>query len=297
MPLNKSYSSLEGTFKSSSPQGSHIFYKHYFSSKWEREREKKRTHIIFQHGMIEYHKRHEEFIEFVMDNYEGAICISVMDLLGHGLSGGERAFVENFNIFLEDYKHFCNLCIEDLYKERDVSTFMMAHSLGALITLRAIGDGHQLKIKPKGVILVSPCIKPKIEIPKYVYLGARELPSPIKSLRLPVVYNAYDLTQDNEKAISFIQDPLISKFITMQLGLETIEASRQIHGLSYFLKSPCLFVLSGDDDVVDVEKTKLFIAGMNKSLVKVLYYKDAKHDILNETCRSEVFQEIMNYIQ
>lgn len=60
---------------------------------------------------------------------------------------------------------------------------------------------------------------------------------------------------------------------------------------------PCFFILAEDDRVVDNHKTKLFITGMDKKLVKVKLYPNTRHDILNETCRNEVFKDIINYIE
>ena len=94
-----------------------------------------------------------------------------------------------------------------------------------------------------------------------------------------------------------MHDHLISKSITIKLGIETLRASKDINSLSYFLNIPCFFILSGDDRIVDNEKTQLFITGMDKKLVKAKYYPNMRHDILNETCRNDVFQEIISYIE
>jgi alpha-beta hydrolase superfamily lysophospholipase len=36
---------------------------------------------------------------------------------------------------------------------------------------------------------------------------------------------------------------------------------------------------------------------MDKNIVKVKYYPNMRHDILNETCRIDVFREIIEYIE
>lgn len=287
----------EGSFKSNFPESAHIFYKHYFPQK-TKSSPKNIVHIIFQHGMIEYHKRHEELFEALRKHFGKKIIISTMDLLGHGLSGGHRAYVDKFETFQKDMEQFFEICHERFSGEYKTKTFIISHSLGGLISLRTITDENsKLPFKISGMIFSNPCISPKVELPKTAVKTVESLPSTLNRIRVPLIYDAYDLSHDQDKAISFMHDHLISKSITIKLGVETLRACKHINSLSYFLDTPCLFLLSGDDRVVDNEKTQLFITGMNKKLVKAKYYPNMRHDILNETCRNDVFQEIINYIE
>ena len=67
--------------------------------------------------------------------------------------------------------------------------------------------------------------------------------------------------------------------------------------VSYFFNYPSLFLLSGDDKVVENQKAELFYTGMDKKLAQKVNYPKMRHDLLNETCRSEVFSEIIKYIE
>lgn len=259
---------------------------------------KKIIHIIFQHGMIEHHKRHWSFFESLRKEFGKNIVISCMDLVGHGLSGGNRAYVDKFETFITDLYQFFDICHERFYSEHQVEkTFLISHSLGGLICLKAVS--HETKKLPfdiDSLILTNPCVCPKLELPKKVISILDAFPDAMTKLRIPLIYNAYDLTHDDDKAIEFMHDHLISKSITLRLGLETIEAARSITSLSYFMQYPCLFVLSGDDKVVNNDATELFIAGMDKAKAEVNFYDQMKHDILNESCRNDVFRGIIKYI-
>jgi alpha-beta hydrolase superfamily lysophospholipase len=282
----------EVDFLSAIGGNTHIYGVHFLPKE---KLPKKIIHVIFQHGMIEYHKRHMSFINSLREEYGKSIVISCMDLVGHGLSGGNRAYIDTF---LEDSFQFFDICHKRFYKDHNVEkTFYISHSLGGLISLRSVThETKKLPFEIDSLILTNPCIAPKIELPKKIVSMIDALPETISKLRIPLIYNAYDLTHDDESAIEFMHDHLISKSITIKLGVETLIGSKSINSLSYFLKYPCLFILSGDDKVVDNEKAELFITGMDKKKVEVQFYANMKHDILNESCRSDVFRGIINYM-
>jgi lysophospholipase len=248
--------------------------------------------------MIEHHKRHLHLINALRHEYGKNIVISCMDLVGHGLSGGNRAYIDKFDTFIEDMFQFFDICNERFYSKHDVEkTFFISHSLGGLISLRSVShETRKIPFKIDSLILTNPCVSLKLELPQKVISMIDALPGAISKLRIPLIYNAYDLTHDEDSAIEFMHDHLISKSITIKLGAETLVGAKSINSLSYFLKYPCLFILSGDDQVVDNEKTELFITGMDKKKVKVLFYANMRHDILNESCRTDVFKGIIKYM-
>ncbi len=258
---------------------------------------KKIIHIIFQHGAVEYHKRHNELFDHLRDTIGKSVVISSMDLVGHGLSGGSRAYIEKFDYFVEDFLKFTRL-FHHLYSEHEVETHFIGHSLGGMVLIKTLVDkADQIPFKVSSVILTNPCIKPKIDLPPFLSNLSLLFSSKLGKLRLPSLYDGFDLTGDRERAIAFNHDPLNSKFMTMKLGLEILKTSKTITPYSYYLKNPFFFLLSGDDSIVDNEKTKLFISGLDKTKTKVSLYPNSKHDLLNDKDRSQAFKEISHYIK
>ena len=285
---------VEGNFASHYPDNAPIYFKHYIP----KEKKDFKYHVIVQHGMIEYHRRHENLYQSLMNIFKDDIAISMMDLLGHGYSGGDRAYLDKFDTYTRDQLQFFKVCHQRFYQENTPRTILISHSLGGLVSLKTVTNPElHLPFHIDGFIFTNPLIAPKLEIVKPLLRFVDHLPKTLAKVHVPLVYNAYDLTQDSDRAISFMHDHLISKSITLKLAVETLKATKNINSLSYFFKYPSLFILSGDDRLVDNEKTKLFITGMNKKLVEVKYYSNMRHDIMNETCRSDVFQDIINYIK
>ena len=290
------HSLKEFKFPSNIDESTHVFCSHYFSKK---KKVKNVIHIIFQHGMIEHQKRHISLFNALRKEFGAGVIISAMDLVGHGLSGGNRAYVDEFNTYVRDMYDFVKICHDDIYNDFNVEkTFLISHSLGGLISLKLISDDErELPISIDSLILSNPCISPKLTLPKTVTSSLELLPVTAGQVRLPLIYDAYDITHDNDSAIEFMHDHLISKAITINLGLETLKAVKPLNSLSYFIKHPCLFLLSGEDKVVDNKKTELFITGMDKKKVDVKYYPNMRHDLFNETCRDDVFKNVISFIK
>jgi len=286
---------LEKNFQSHSDDHAHIYCKHYYPIG---KLPNKFIHVIFQHGLIEYHHRHEDLFDALRNHFGKNLVISTMDLYGHGLSGGDRAFIDTFDTFVKDMQYFFQDCYDLLYEDSEVETFMIAHSLGGLITIKTLSQElTHLPFSIKGLVLTNPCIAPKIELPAKVVKIADHIPDAVSKVKIPLIYDAYDLSHDEDKAISFMHDHLISKSVTIKLGVEIINATKSVNSLSYFFNFPTLFILSDDDRLVDIEKVELFLTGMDKSLTQKKRYPKMRHDILNETCRSDVFREIIKYIE
>lgn len=274
----------------------HLFIEHVLPKK---KLSNKITHVIFQHGAIEYHKRHFELINHIANDLKTDFVISALDLVGHGKSGGDRGHVSSFNVFTRDWVNFLEHCKERYYEGREVETIVISHSLGGLVVLSTIfNEENNLPVSISKTIFCNPCLKPKLEIPNQLLrIMESNMLSPLGKVRLPLIYNGQDLTHDSEKIIEFTDDTLISKAITINLGLEILKACKMLAGQSYFYPYPALFLISGDDRVVDSEKTKVFLSGMEKDLMKVKLYPGMLHDLLNETCRTAVFEEIMDFIK
>jgi acylglycerol lipase len=236
------------------------------------------------------------FLKKLIRYFGNDIAISCMDSIGHGRSGGSRAFVKNFSTYTTDFSHFLNLCHDKFHDQREF--ILCGHSLGGLIILSVLIESLQkINLEISKCILVNPCIEPWIKIPSFAKPWLMEVSNKFAKIRMPSVFDGFDQTHDYELASEINNDHLYNHFMTIKMGYEIVKQSHHIAGMPYYLEHPTLFLTSGEDRIVNVEVTKLFMHGVAKDLVTHYHYKDAFHDLLNETCKDEVFNKIIKYIE
>lgn len=223
------------------------------------------------------------------------MAVTIYDHIGHGRSGGARAYVPKFKVFVEDLGLVGEFV--HTHNQPETKTMILAHSLGGLITLTRILDpSYGWKFPLSGIIFSSPCIRPKQALGAASEPLLSKLDPFFNKLHLPMIYKGSDLTRDPERANDFDSDTLIPRFITVRMAKEVIEASNKIRGLSYYLRFPNLFLIAGNDRVVDAESTTLFAQGIEKRLTQIIHYPQHYHELWNEVDRFEIFETMKKWI-
>ncbi len=257
--------------------------------------DKPKLHFLLVHGALEHSGRHVDLIQYLLKNFGQDVAVTVWDHIGHGRSGGVRAFVPHFKIYVNDM----GLVGEFIQKinSADTKTIILAHSLGGLITLTRILDtSYGWKFPLHGIIFSSPCVRPKLALGPSSETILDKLNMLSGKLHLPLVYTGKDLTHDPERANDFDSDTLIPNFITVGMAKEVVEASHRIRGLSYYMRIPSLFLIAGEDRIVDSESTAIFAHGMEKRLTQIVHYPHLFHELWNEVDRFEIFETMKKWI-
>jgi alpha-beta hydrolase superfamily lysophospholipase len=253
-------------------------------------------HFLLVHGALEHSGRHKDLIEFLLQNFGQDVAVTVYDHVGHGRSGGGRAWCGHFNCYVEDMKIVGEFA-QKINKD-NTKTFILAHSLGGLVSLtRLLDPSFGWPYPLHGLIFSSPCIKPKMVLGQYSEMLLEKLDKFAGKLHLPLIYGGKDLSRDPDRANDFDIDNLIPRFITVRMAREVIEASKKIRGLSYYLKVPSLFLIAGTDHIVDSESTSLFAHGIDKKLREIVTYPNHYHELWNEIDRFEIFETMKKWIQ
>ncbi len=260
---------------------------------WRAEGVKPERQLLFLHGALSHGGRHSSMFEWLIRYFGGRLEIHALDFVGHGISSGARAHIEKFSFWVEDLIHL----LTDLSKEQELS--VMGHSMGGLVALKAMLE-HEARIPAnvKALILSNPCIRPVqvVDFPKVENL-LNGIADKLPTFRFPRVHKGPMLVNDAEAANAFETDPLIPNFITAQMTREIWYASQEVRSLSYFLKRPTLFLVSDQDQVVDRDATLLFARGIDKHWLKVIEYNNVKHELLHETIRQQVWQDVASWLE
>jgi alpha-beta hydrolase superfamily lysophospholipase len=272
----------------SSDGESSLYVKHFF-------RGNPKTHFFIVHGALEHSGRHKDLTDFWLSTMDD-VAVTVFDLVGHGKSGGSRAYLTHFKNYVEDMLIVADFAYKKL--PDDCKKFICAHSLGGLITLsRFLDSSFGWPHRCDGMMFSSPCVKPKL------LLGASSEPILLRldkltpRLHLPMIFKGSQLTRDTKRANDFDTDLLIPRFITVRMMKEILDATHRIRGLSYYMNIPSFFMIAGDDCLVQPDSTTLFAHSIDKKLVTVLQYPQHHHELWNEIDRFEIFANMKKWVE
>lgn len=270
--------------------------------------------VQISHGMAEYSNRYAEFaLELCRHGY----AVFVSDHIGHGSSVSEEAPLGFFGesgeeTFVEDLK-----ALTDIIKAEysDLPLFMLGHGMGSLIARKYTAKyGYLLDgaiysgtsgTNPSlgfGLYLANNLIKQK---------GAKAYSEVLEAMAFGT-YNRktekcteYDWISRDEKIVdAFIADDkcgysyTVSGLRALFMTLKQVSSRRWYNSVP--LSMPILLISGDKDPVGDYSKgvrevcKALKKTGHTNVLMKI--YEGARHEILNETNRREVYIDIIDWL-
>ncbi len=269
------------------------------------------------HGMAEYIDRYEEF---ATDMAKRGFLVVGNDHLGHGQSvptgGTEGYFCENdpATVVVRDV-HRLKKMTQSLY--HGVPYFIMGHSMGSFITrnyLCKYGSGIDGAIilgtgmQPKSVLMAS---KAATAVQK-AFCGSKHVSRFLDknvfgnyNKRIENARTSVDwLTKDAGKIDAYLEDPRCGFVFTVngfQTLFELIWRLYKKENLANMPKAlPVMFAAGTDDPVggyfkgVQKAVDSFIQAGMQDVTVKK--YETDRHELLNETDREQIIEDIYQWI-
>ncbi len=287
--------------------------------KWMPEDTNIKAILQISHGMVEFIERYVVFAEFL--TAQGYMVVG-HDHIGHGASVASK----------EDWGYFCegnpsDVVIEDMHKLRTLIQeeypqypyFMLGHSMGSFM-LRKYLAFHPEKLRgaiimgtgfiPAGLTRVAlgltACVT-KIR-------GSKHRSKLIQSLAFGADYKDFDmtgeqpekswLTKDVEVVKTYYNEPRCTYMFTVNgyKGLfEAVQFSCNPENTAKIPKKLPVFIVSGEQDPVGgLGKGVKQVYDMHKECgaLDVTYklYEDDRHEILNETDKQVVFEDILAWM-
>ena len=264
------------------------------------------------HGMSEHIERYDDFAKAL--NKAGYIVIGA-DHRGHGYTDKDRlGLVEDGNIFEDTVSDAIELTAYAKVKYR-LPVIIFGHSYGSFILQRYLSyTSSQIA----GAILCgSACMEGAIVNLSCLLTRGKNKPKKRDKegkLFADMTFGKYDkayknegknawLSRDVEQVKKYNEDPLCGFTCSMGFyhyffrGFKAIQKSPH----TKLRKDLPLFIISGSDDKVG-GNGKLVIKlckkyqklGLNPS---IKLYKDARHEILNEINKYEVYEDVINFVK
>ena len=270
------------------------------------------------HGMAEYVERYEEFAAYLV---ERGFVVTGDDHLGHGKSvgqGGKQGYFceqDPATVLVRDV-HRLKKLTEELYP--GVPYVLMGHSMGSFITrnyLCRYGTGIS------GAVIMGTGMQPKavLDMARLVAGIQKFFCGPMHVSRLldRLAFGGYGkgitdrrtafdwLSRDRERVDRYIADPMCGFTFTVNGFGALFELVLRLYSPENLAAVPRelpVFMVSGDADPVgDYGKgvrrayDSLVAAGLTDIRLKL--YPGGRHELLNETNRSQVMQDICRWVE
>ena len=243
--------------------------------------------IIFIPGLGDHIGRYNDFIKYFVPHGFG-ICL--YDQRGHGRSSGRRSHCKYFTDFLRDLAAVVQM-VQGAYP--NALLFLMGHSFGAQVAINFVAKYSK---GFRGLIALSPNIEPAANIKAWKKKLTFNLSRWLPIVRFSVPINPAYLSHDDFVIGSAITDPLMNWHVTARLGTEILKNLMQLPKIAFQVKVPCFFLQGSDDRVTSLEATRKFYHSILIQNKDLKIYPGLYHELLNETERLKVFQDIESWL-
>lgn len=284
--------------------------------KWSPNGENIKGIIQISHGLSETAARYERFAEFFTGK---DYVVYANDHRGHGKTAGSidnlgYAGTDGFNWMIKDMKQ-----LNDIAKEENAGKpiFLLGHSMGSHLSQRYITlygetlngvilsgtSGKQGALLNVGIFLAKRGMKKK---------GPKAKADNINKLSFGNYNKAFNptktefdwLSNDPLEVDKYIKDDYCGAVPTYGFFNDYFGTFRIMHNKEIMDKIPRelpIYLYSGDKDPVGGNtKSVLSLIDLYKKLgikdISYKFYKDGRHEMLNETNRTEVMEDILAWI-
>ena len=273
--------------------------------------------VQIAHGMAEHHERYEDFIEFLVDN---GYVVYINDHLGHGKSVANDDELGYFGkkagyIYLvEDMKQ-----LSDIAKAEypGLPLILFGHSMGSMLArLYTERYGNNITgavycgttgpnaAAPIGIALTKTIAKLK---------GDHYRSSLINNMAFGTYNNkfkpqrtAFDwLTTDDTIVDKYIADPYCGFLFTAFGYKDLMTLISVISRPDWYTSVPVnlpVYIISGNDDPVGaygkgIRTVYNGLVDSNHNDVVMKLYEGMRHEILNEHAKTDVYKDILSWIE
>jgi lysophospholipase len=247
-----------------------------------------RAHVAVLHGYAEHLGRYGELTSAL--NAAG-FTAHLLDLRGHGHSGGKRAYVDAFSEYLSDLEVF-------LARVRDAAdsapVFLVAHSNGGLIAARYLLDKPD---EVRGTVFSSPYFRLKLSISPIKLLAGKLASRLAPALPMKNELKPEDLTRDLAIQQATREDPLYQKIATPRWFAESNAAQETVLRRATEFVTPFFCAVGGADPVADPAAAREFFEHATSKDKQFKSYDGLVHEIFHEPERDRVFKDVIAWLE
>jgi Lysophospholipase len=238
---------------------------------------------VIVHGICEHSGRYD-YVVSKLNSF--GYSVYRFDNRGHGRSGGERGYVEDYQLYVDDADQIVSIAKKE---NVGIPIIMLGHSMGGFI---AAHYGVKYPDRLFGQVLTGAAVvvAPMLQNTTLDYNATPRAPIPNTLISV--------ISRDQQVVKTYAEDPLTLKEFTMKLlGEAFIKGARQIMDTASSYRYPCLILHGGGDLIVNPDASRYFYEHISSKDKQLKIYDGLFHEILNEPEKDTVLEDIHQWIE
>lgn len=266
------------------------------------------------HGMTEYIDRYDHLLSFLAQN--GYVAFG-FDNLGHGKTARNDSEL-GFIAHKDGWKYLVHDCVSygKAVKEMfpDKPLYLMGHSMGSFITRLAVLHAPELygKFIICGTSGPNPLSGIGLLLTKFMRLtkGEKHVSKTIHNIAFGSYNKRFDritdyewLTKNREVITQYANDKYCTFKFTVSAMTDLMKLLSKSNSRDWFnsisKQLPILLISGEDDPVGNYGKGVTTVCNRLKAQnckVEMKLYKNCRHEIHNDSCKDEMFADILNFL-
>jgi alpha-beta hydrolase superfamily lysophospholipase len=229
------------------------------------------------HGLAEHAGRYEHVGAALA---AAGFTATLVELRGHGHSGGRRGHVARWSQYLDD--------IRAAAATLRPGWAMLAHSMGGLVSLDAVRDG----VRPSRLALSAPLLGVAVKLPGWKVRAAGLFSRLVPALPMKNEVDPTALSRDAEIGKAYVVDPLVFDVATPRWYTEMLAAIARVHAVDRW-DVPMTMHVGSADRITDPVAASAFAA---KNRIPVTTHPDFRHELFNEIGKEQVIASVAAWL-
>lgn len=233
--------------------------------------------VLLIHGLAEHAARYAHVGEAFA---AAGFTATVVELRGHGHSGGRRGHVGRWQEYVED--------VRAVAASLRPGFCMLGHSMGGLVALDSVREG----LRPARLALSNPLLGVAVKLPGWKVSAAGLLSTVYPTLPMKNEIDPDALSRDPEVGRAYLSDPLVFQTATPRWYTEMLAALGRVHAVPRW-EVPLAFFIGDADRVVDPVVGRAFAERVG---ARVSVYAEHRHELFNEIDKERVIADTVAWL-
>lgn len=242
------------------------------------------------HGYGDHSGRYAHFMQWMAAR---RIACEAVDLRGQGAADGRRGFVRRWDDYLDDVRAFLSLPAGELAA---LPRFVLGHSHGGLVVGAAGETGLLEPMGVRGVVLTSPFLQSRMEVPRAKVILGRAVGLVVPWLPVSTGLNVEWMSSDPQMVEDSRGDPLCARVATPRWYAGQLRAQRRVLANAAAFRLPLLVLAAGADPIAEPAAAERFVQTAGSADKSFHIYPGLLHELLRESGRERIFEDILSWL-